>query len=132
MAQLSFDQFIKGTQKAQRRLIKDLNNILLKSALRMERDAKKNATSFPKVRTGRLRSSIMGLTDAPQGTPRIVLRAGGQSAGSDVDYAKYQEFGTRFIRPPRLFLGKAVMRERDRLPNDLRPLLSVALGVEDA
>ena len=132
MAQLSFDQFIKGTQKAQRRLIKDLNNILLKSALRMERDAKKNATSFPKVRTGRLRSSIMSLTDAPQGTPRIVLRAGGQSAGSDVDYAKYQEFGTRFIRPPRLFLGKAVMRERDRLPNDLRPLLSVALGVEDA
>ena len=132
MAQLSFDQFIKGTQKAQRRLIKDLNNILLKRALRMERDAKKNATSFPKVRTGRLRSSIMSLTDAPQGTPRIVLRAGGQSAGSDVDYAKYQEFGTRFIRPPRLFLGKAVMRERDRLPNDLRPLLSVALGVEDA
>ena len=54
MAQLSFNQFIKGAQQAQRRLLKDLNNILLKSALRMERDAKKNATSFPKVRTGTL------------------------------------------------------------------------------
>lgn len=131
MAQLSFDQFVKGAQKANRRLIKELNAILQKSALRMERDAKKNATSFPKVRTGRLRSSILGLVDSPQGTPRIVLRAGGQNAGSDVDYAKYQEFGTQFIQPPRLFLGKAVSREKDRLSDRLKPLLSVALGVSN-
>ena len=103
MSQQSFDQFLKTQQKASRRLITELNRILSTSALRMERDAKINATSFPRVQTGRLRSSIHGLIDAPQGSSRLILRAGGQSGGSDVDYAKYQEFGTRFIQPPRLF-----------------------------
>ena len=132
MSQLSFDQFLKRQQKASRRLITELNRILSTSALRMERDAKINATSFPRVQTGRLRSSIHGLIDAPQGSSRVILRAGGQSGGSDVDYAKYQEFGTRFIQPPRLFLGRAVLRERERLPNRLKDLLGVTLEVENA
>jgi hypothetical protein len=132
MSQQSFDQFLKRQQKASRRLITELNRILSTSALRMERDAKINATSFPRVQTGRLRSSIHGLIDAPQGSSRVILRAGGQSGGSDVDYAKYQEFGTRFIQPPRLFLGRAVLRERERLPNRLKDLLGVTLEVENA
>jgi hypothetical protein len=132
MSQQSFDQFLKTQQKASRRLITELNRILSTSALRMERDAKINATSFPRVQTGRLRSSIHGLIDAPQGSSRVILRAGGQSGGSDVDYAKYQEFGTRFIQPPRLFLGRAVLRERERLPNRLKDLLGVTLEVENA
>ncbi len=132
MSQQSFDQFLKRQQKASRRLITELNSILSTSALRMERDAKINATSFPRVQTGRLRSSIHGLIDAPQGSSRVILRAGGQSGGSDVDYAKYQEFGTRFIQPPRLFLGRAVLRERERLPNRLKDLLGVTLEVENA
>ena len=132
MSQQSFDQFLKRQQKASRRLITELNRILSASALRMERDAKINATSFPRVQTGRLRSSIHGLIDAPQGSSRVILRAGGQSGGSDVDYAKYQEFGTRFIQPPRLFLGRAVLRERERLPNRLKDLLGVTLEVENA
>tara|TARA_Y100000401_G_scaffold14889_1_gene10071 strand:+ start:112 stop:510 length:399 start_codon:yes stop_codon:yes gene_type:complete len=132
MSQQSFDQFLKTQQKASRRLITELNRILSTSALRMERDAKINATSFPRVQTGRLRSSIHGLIDAPQGSSRLILRAGGQSGGSDVDYAKYQEFGTRFIQPPRLFLGRAVLRERERLPNRLKDLLGVTLEVENA
>ncbi len=131
MSQLSFDEFIKQQQKASRRLILELSRVLQKSALRLERDAKKNATSFPRVRTGRLRSSIHSLIDAPKGNPRLILRAGGQSGGSDVDYAGYQEFGTRFIQPPRLFLGKAILRERDRLPKALNNLLHAALGVEN-
>ena len=132
MSQQSFNQFLKRQQKASRRLITELNRILSTSALRMERDAKINATSFPRVQTGRLRSSIHGLIDAPQGSSRVILRAGGQSGGSDVDYAKYQEFGTRFIQPPRLFLGRAVLRERERLPNRLKGLLGVTLEVENA
>ena len=132
MSQQSFDQFLKRQQKASRRLITELNRILSTSALRMERDAKINATSFPRVQTERLRSSIHGLIDAPQGSSRVILRAGGQSGGSDVDYAKYQEFGTRFIQPPRLFLGRAVLRERERLPNRLKDLLGVTLEVENA
>lgn len=127
MSQLSFNDFLQRVKKADNVLIKELERILTTSALRMERDAKINATSYPKVVTGRLRSSITGLVDAPLGSPRVVLRAGGSSSGSDVDYADYIEFGTRYIKP-RLFLGRAVRSESERLPDRLSSLLNVSLG----
>ena len=65
MSQLSFDDLLKRVKKSDNVLIKELEKILTTSALRMERDAKLNATSYPKVVTGRLRSSITGLVDAP-------------------------------------------------------------------
>ena len=129
MSQLSFDDFLKRVKKADSKLLKELEQMLVRSALRMERDAKKNATSKPKVQTGRLRSSITGLVDAPLGSPRVVLRAGGSSSGSDVDYAEYVEFGTRYIKP-HLFLGRAVRSESERLPDRLSSLLSVSLGAD--
>ena len=129
MSQLSFNDFLKRVKEADSKLLKELEQMLVRSALRMERDAKKNATSKPKVQTGRLRSSITGLVDAPLGSPRVVLRAGGSSSGSDVDYAEYVEFGTRYIKP-RLFLGRAVRSESERLPDRLSSLLSVALGAD--
>ena len=129
MSQLSFNDFLKRVKEADSKLLKELEQMLVRSALRMERDAKKNATSYPKVQTGRLRSSITGLVDAPLGSPRVVLRAGGSSSGSDVDYAEYVEFGTRYIKP-RLFLGRAVRSESERLPDRLSSLLSVALGAD--
>ena len=129
MSQLSFNDFLKRVKEADSKLLKELEQMLVRSALRMERDAKKNATSKPKVQTGRLRSSITGLVDAPLGAPRVVLRAGGSSSGSDVDYAEYVEFGTRYIKP-RLFLGRAVRSESERLPDRLSSLLSVALGAD--
>jgi len=76
MSQLSFDDFLKRVREADNRLLDELERILTISALSMEREAKLNATSYPKVRTGRLRSSITGLIDAPMGSPRVVLRAG--------------------------------------------------------
>ena len=124
MSQLSFDDFLKRMKIASSNLLKELESELMKSALRMERDAKLNATTYPKVRTGRLRSSINGLVDSKQGTPRILLKAGSTSA--DVNYAEYVEFGTIYIKP-RLYLGRAVAGERDRLPDRLADLLSVAL-----
>lgn len=124
MSQLSFDDFLKRMKIASSNLLKELELELMKSALRMERDAKLNATTYPKVRTGRLRSSINGLVDSKQGTPRILLKAGSTSA--DVNYAEYVEFGTIYIKP-RLYLGRAVAGERDRLPDRLADLLSVAL-----
>ena len=127
MSQLSFEDFLKRIREADNRLIEELERILTVSALRMERDAKLNATSYPKVRTGRLRSSITGLIDAPMGVPRVVLRAGGSSSNRDVDYAEYVEFGTRYIKP-RLFIGRAVDAERERLPDRLSSLLDVSLG----
>lgn len=129
MSQLSFNDLLKRVKKADNVLIKELERILTTSALRMEREAKLNATSYPKVVTGRLRSSITGLVDAPLGSPRVVLRAGGSSSGSDVDYADYIEFGTRYIKP-RLFLGRSVRSESERLPDRLSSLLSVSLGVD--
>jgi HK97 gp10 family phage protein len=129
MSQLSFDDFLKRVKEADSKLLKELEQMLVRSALRMERDAKKNATSKPKVQTGRLRSSITGLVDAPLGSPRVVLRAGGSSSGSDVGYAEYVEFGTRYIKPT-LFLGRAVRSESERLPDRLSSLLSVALGAD--
>ena len=129
MSQLSFNDFLKRVKEADSKLLKELEQMLVRSALRMERDAKKNATSNPKVQSGRLRSSITGLVDAPLGSPRVVLRAGGSSSGSDVDYAEYVEFGTRYIKP-RLFLGRAVRSESERLPDRLSSLLSVALGAD--
>ena len=89
MSQLSFDDFLKRVREADNRLLQELERVLIRSALRMERDGKLNATSYPKVRTGRLRSSITGLVDAPLGSPRVVLRAGGSTSGTDVDYAEY-------------------------------------------
>jgi hypothetical protein len=127
MSQLSFNDFLQRVKKADNVLIKELERILTTSALRMERDGKLNATSYPKVVTGRLRSSITGLVDAPLGSPRVVLRAGGSSSGSDVDYADYIEFGTEYIKP-RLFLGRAVRSESERLPDRLSSLLNVSLG----
>jgi hypothetical protein len=129
MSQLSFDDFLKRVREADNRLLLELERVLIRSALRMERDAKLNATSYPKVRTGRLRSSITGLVDAPLGSPRVVLRAGGSTSGTDVDYAEYVEFGTRYIKP-RLFLGRAVNAESQRLPDRLSSLLNVALGAD--
>ena len=129
MSQLSFDDFLKRVRKADNRLLQELERVLIRSALRMERDAKENATTDPEVVKGRLRSSITGLVDSPLGTPRVVLRAGGSSSGSDVDYAKYVEFGTRYIKP-RLFLGRAVNAESERLPDRLSSLLNVSLGAD--
>ena len=65
MSQLSFEDFLKRMKEADNRLLDELERILTISALSMEREAKLNATSYPKVRTGRLRSSITGLIDAP-------------------------------------------------------------------
>lgn len=129
MSQLSFDDFLNRVRQADNRLINELVRVLHVSALRMEKHAKMNATFFPKVRTGRLRSSITGLVDAPQGTPRIVMRAGGSMSGSDVNYANYIEFGTTYIRP-RLFMGRAIDRERQLLSDSLANLLDVALDVD--
>ena len=125
MSQLSFNDLLRRLREADDRLIAELERTLQISALRMERDAKINATTFPRVRTGRLRSSITGFVDSTLGSPRVRLEAG--RAGSNVDYADFVEFGTRYIRP-RLFLGRAINAEQQRLPDRLSNLLNVALG----
>lgn len=125
MPQQSFDEFRELLQQTKPKLFTKINKLFLKTALRMERDGKLNATrgstSFVQ-RTGRLRSSISGLVTNENGQSRLVLRAGGASNGSEVDYAGYIEFGTRLIRR-RLFLGKSYEKNRQKFTIELRKII---------
>ncbi len=78
-----FNQFIDVLNKTPNKLIKELGQIMIKTALKMEKSGKRNATVDPKVRTGRLRSSITGQVLMKLGEPRIVLRAGGSSISAN-------------------------------------------------
>lgn len=116
-------------RKADRELIKNLFKQMLKLSLKAEAQAKKNATTYPKVRTGRLRSSITGLVDTKNANPRVVLRAGGNTSGSPVNYARYMEFGAPARNlEPRYFMGRAMQKiEKDDVIKDLQNLLSLSL-----
>lgn len=132
MPDLSYKQFLKALEQTESRLTKELGQILVKSALRMEKEGKRNATIDPKVRTGRLRSSITGLVLMKQGEPRIVLRAGGRSIRgasdgvADVDYAEKIELGLENIRYPRYYLRKAFRKEKVKLEEELKTALKKA------
>ena len=97
------------------RLVKNIRKAMIRNALRMERAAKRNATGFPKVVTGRLRNSIMGSVVRFQEDEYLILRAGGLTApnrpfseSADVVYAAIQEFGggTQRIKP-KFYLKRA-------------------------
>ena len=126
--QLTFDDFTNRMDKADKKLLKNLRKRLMVIALKSEREAKINATDFPQVRTGRLRSSITAIVDAEGGRMRALLRAGGNSGGDPVNYARYVEFGTRKMSP-RLFMGRAVDTVSKTIPKDLREVLSMSLEV---
>jgi HK97 gp10 family phage protein len=125
--QITFAQFREQIRESDKKLIENLNKALMILALKGEAQAKKNATKDPRVRTGRLRSSITGLVDAKNGNPRVVLRAGGDTSGSPVNYARYVEFGTKYMYP-RLFMGRAVQKiTKDDVPKQLENLLALSL-----
>ena len=67
----------------------------------IERAAKENET---RVDTGNLRSSIR--TNVDEAKQEVTVTAGGSESTADVDYAVYQEFGTRYITPL-LFMTRA-------------------------
>jgi len=125
--QISLAQFQTRMRKADQRIVKTLFTKLRALSLKAEAEAKRNATDYPRVRTGRLRSSITGLVDTKNARPRLLLVAGGNTKGAPVNYAKFVEFGTRYIRP-RLFMGRAMQKiERDQVLDELRNLLNLAL-----
>ena len=127
--QITFKQFERRLRRADKKLLKTLQIELTKLAFNAERLAKKNATDYPKVRTGRLRASITGFVDAKRGNPRMFLRAGGDTTGSPVNYARYIEFGApnRNIAA-RLFMGRAIKQALTNAPTELRNVLSITLG----
>jgi len=97
-------------------------------SLEAEARAKVNATSRPRVRSGRLRQSIQGLWDPTR--ERLVLRSGGRAGGGSVRYARAQDMGA-VIRPTRtqylaipldaVKTGAGVARY-DRARNDPTPM----------
>ena len=129
MSRQSFEEFVFSFQDLDSTLMKELKKILVSSSLKMERDAKFNATTYPRVRTGRLRSSISGFTTMKMGESRVFLRAGGNVDGFDVNYARAIEQGTDRIAP-RLYLGRSFDKELKRLPDRLSDLLGASLGVD--
>lgn len=75
-----------------------LTAVLTLLALRVEREARKNAP----VDTGRLRASITHRV-YPEGTTKVVAEV-----GTNVAYAAAQEFGTRHGVPATRYMGRAL------------------------
>lgn len=80
-----------------------LGKALARVALDVEAEAKLNATTRLRVRTGALRRSIRARV---RGTT-LILQAGGGSGRSDVKYAAAQEYG-KTITPKGRFLARPV------------------------
>tara|TARA_R100001086_G_scaffold53811_3_gene24070 strand:+ start:7041 stop:7481 length:441 start_codon:yes stop_codon:yes gene_type:complete len=138
---ISFEEFVERQIRAAELLNRNVRLSLIKNALRMEADAKLNATGFPKVQTGRLRNSIQGIVGKSfaQGGFYILLRAGGLSMvddaafyagerGADVNYAKVQEFGggeDNII--PKFYLRRSRDKNMPKLERDIQRALKLSL-----
>ncbi len=138
---ITFEEFQKRLQMAGPRFQRNLAQLAIKTALNMESSAKINATTYPKVVTGRLRSSIQGTVDSPDNHPIINLLAGGQSRsdtasvggktisvepGQIVNYAEKLEFGSGSIAPRR-FLGRAFDEHEPLMVREMKALLLKSL-----
>ncbi len=125
--QITLKQFQARMRRADRELIKTLFQKLRILSLKAEAEAKRNATDYPRVRTGRLRSSITGLVSTKDAVPRMILMAGGNTTGAPVRYARFVEFGTRRMQP-RLFIGRAMDKiATNEVTKELKDLLDVAV-----
>ena len=135
---ISFDEFSKRLDTMEGRLAQNITKAMKQNALRMEAQAKLNATTFPKVIDNRLRSSIMGTVINFQNDDFLILRAGGLTAPSrpfsesaDVVYAAVQEFGggpNRII--PKFYLRRARDKIEPIFRRDLNKAAEAALKGE--
>tara|TARA_R100000664_G_scaffold31377_1_gene44933 strand:+ start:176 stop:574 length:399 start_codon:yes stop_codon:yes gene_type:complete len=126
MKQITLKEFQESLKQSRSKLLERIEKQLKISSLRMEGRSKQLRFSRFENRTGRLRQSIAGNFGVIDGRPAAILQAGGQARGADVFYAKYIEFGTRYIRP-RLFLGRSVEAEKEDLSKDLQKAITAAL-----
>ena len=118
-----FDRELSGGAD---RLLKQLVKRLKIAALQMEGRSKQNVFSGFNNQTGRLRQSIAGRFVILDGKPTAVLQAGGQFGGSELEYARFIEFGTRYIQPRR-FLGRSIEAQQKEIQPQLQDLLRAAL-----
>ena len=123
---MDFEDLSPQMRGAKRRLLNQLEKRLKISALEMEARSKQVAFSRFNNRTGRLRQSIAGRFAVVDGKPTAIVQAGGQFGGTELKYARYIEFGTRYIKP-RLFLGRSIEAQQKEIRPKLNDLLRVAL-----
>ena len=112
MSKITWKQFVDRMQDRYMRLHEDLTKAGIESGFRMIRDGKINATYYPRVVTGMLRSSIAANVGWKQSRLLIDIHAGYPKA---LEYAPTMEYGdaSRGIKP-RYFLRRAVRKEEKR------------------
>ncbi len=123
---MDFDQLSPQMRGAKTRLLNQLEKRLKISALQMEARSKQVTFSRFNNQTGRLRQSIAGRFSVIDGKPTAILQAGGQFGGAELGYARFIEFGTRYIKP-RKFLGRSVKKQQQEIRPKLNDLLRTAL-----
>ena len=126
MRKISPQRFDKEMTGSGDRLLNQLVKRLKISALQMEGRSKQNVFSGFNNRTGRLRQSIAGRFAVVDGKPTAILQAGGQFGDAELEYARFIEFGTRYIKP-RLFLARSVEKQQEEIKPKLQDLLRIAL-----
>ena len=123
---MEFNELSPQMRGAKTRLLKLLEKRLKIAALQMEGRSKQVAFSGFNNRTGRLRQSIAGRFAVVDGKPTAILQAGGQFGGAELEYARFIEFGTRYIKPRR-FLERSVLAQQKEFQPKLQDLLRAAL-----
>lgn len=123
---MEFNELSPQMRGAKNRLLKLLEKRLKIAALQMEGRSKQVAFSRFNNRTGRLRQSIAGRFAIIDGKPTAILQAGGQFGGAELEYARFIEFGTRYIKPRR-FLGRSMEAQQKEIQPKLQDLLRAAL-----
>lgn len=123
---MEFNELSPQMRGAKTRLLNLLEKRLKIAALQMEGRSKQNVFSGFNNRTGRLRQSIAGRFAIVDGKPTAILQAGGQFGGAELEYARFIEFGTRYIKPRR-FLGRSIEAQQKELQPKLQDLLRAAL-----
>ena len=126
MRKISPQRFDKEMTGSGDRLLNQLVKRLKISALQMEGRSKQVAFSRFNNQTGRLRQSIAGRFAVVDGKPTAILQAGGQFGDAELEYARFIEFGTRYIKP-RLFLARSVEKQQEEIKPKLQDLLRIAL-----
>jgi len=123
---MDFNELSPQMRGAKTRLLNQLEKRLKIAALQMEGRSKQVAFSRFNNQTGRLRQSIAGRFAIVDGKPTAILQAGGQFGGAELDYARFIEFGTRYIKPRR-FLGRSIEAQQKQFQPKLQDLLRAAL-----
>tara|TARA_Y100001972_G_C7597959_1_gene299634 strand:+ start:369 stop:887 length:519 start_codon:yes stop_codon:yes gene_type:complete len=95
MKQITIEEFRQNLRESKSLLLKNLRKKMIVISAQMEHKLK-NEPSFRRWKndTGRLAQSIAGQYAIVSGKPSILLQAGGQMGGVDVNYAGVLEFGS--------------------------------------